>query len=244
MPLSGMVNISFGSAYLCADYELRVTHRCLEEDLGGTTTAPFDDLKNHEIIKALIKRRRDTPHDTKLVSPLPGGPPVYRLAYGDRHRGATWFDEDNQVVWLLAYAQHEFKGTGDAFPYFKELHAQERLLPDEADYEALFSDRASRFAGVARHDALQLLEAARAAPGEEQRGLIGGEVGVGVAVEIVETLIETYLAIKVAGLTTETLPILLAAFFPEYDFADIESCTELPSRPLETDEIGFRALSE
>ncbi len=244
MPLSGMVNISFGSAYLCAEYELRVTSRCLQEDLGRTTTAPFDDLKNHEIIKALVKRRRDTPHDTKLVSPLEGGPQVYRLAYGDRHRGATWFDEDNQVVWLLAYAQHKFKGSGDTFPYFKDLHVQGRLLPDEGDYEALFNDRASRFAGVARHDALQLLQAARGAPGEEQRGLIGGEVGVGVAVEIVETLTETYLAIKLAELTTETLPILLAAFFPEYDFDDIESCQQLPSRSLEPDEIGFKALSE
>ena len=244
MPLSGVVNISFGSAYLCADYELRVTARCLEEDLAAPTDAPFDDLKNHEIIKALVKRRRETPENTKTVSPLPGGPEVYRLAYGDRHRGATWFDEANNVVWLLAYAQHEFKGTGDAFPYFKELHAAERLLPEERDYKALFDDRASRFAGVARHDAVQLLEAARAAPGQEQRGLVGGEVGVGVAVEIVETLTETYLAVKLRGLTTETLPILLAAFFPEYDFADIESAEELPNRSLESDEIGFRALSE
>lgn len=236
--------MSFGSAYLCAEYELRVTARCLHDDLGGTTSAPFDDLKNHEIIKALVKRRRDSPHDTKKVSPLEGAPDVYRLAYGNRHRGATWFDEENNVVWLLAYAQHEFKGTGDAFPYFKELHADGRLLPDETDYLALFNDRASRFAGVARHDALLLLEAARAARGEEQRGLIGGAVGVGVAVEVVETLSETYLAIKLAGLTTETLPIVLAAFFPGYDFDAIESAQRLPNRELDRDEIGFRALSE
>ena len=239
-----MVNISFGSAYLCAEYELRVTRRCLVEDLRTESTLPFDDLKNHEIIKALIKRRRDSSSDTKTVSPLPGGPEVYRLAYGDRHRGATWFDEDNNVVWLLAYAQHEFTGTDDAFRYFKDLHAQDRLLPEKADYKWLLDDRASRFAGVARHDALQLLEAARAAPGEEQQGLVGGELGVGVAVEIVETLTETYLAVKQQGLTTENLPILLAAFFPEYNFDDIESAQQLPNRELESDELGFRALSE
>lgn len=244
MALSGMVNISFGSAYLCADYELRVTRRCLSEDIGTDSPAPFDDLKNHEIIKALVKRRSDSPSDTRKVSPLPGGPEVFRLAYGDRHRGATWFDDDNNVVWLLAYAQHEFEGTGDAFPYFKKLHAQDRLLPDESDYEPLFADRTSRFAGVARHDALHLLEAARASPGIEQRGLVGGEVGVGVAVEIVETLTETYLAIKLHGLTTENLPMLLAAFFPEYSFEDIESAQSLPTRQLHPDEIGFRALAE
>jgi len=239
-----MVNISFGSAYLCADYELRVTRRCLDEDLQSPTTAPFDDLKKHEIIKALIKRRRETPDDTKKVSPLPGGLDIYRLAYGSRHRGATWYDEDNRVIWLVAYAQHEFEGGGDAFPYFKDLHTEGRLLPTETDYQALFADRASRFAGVARHDAGLLLEAARANPGTEQRGFVGGEVGVGVAVEIVETLTETYLAVKIRGLDTEALPILLAAFFPEYDFADIESTRELPTRSLDSDELGFRALSE
>ncbi|MGI8414314.1 MAG: hypothetical protein ACR2QA_17835 [Solirubrobacteraceae bacterium] len=244
MGLSGIVNISFGSAYLCAEYELRVTRRCLDEDLQNATSAPFDDLKKHEIIKALIKRRRDGPDDTKMVSPLPGGLEVYRLAYGDRHRGATWYDEDNRVVWLVAYAQHEFEAAGDAFPYFKQLCGDGRLLPDEVDYQALFADRSSRFAGVARHDATLLLAAARADPGTEQRGFVGGEVGVGIAVEIVETLTETYLAIKIHGLGTETLPILLAAFFPEYDFADIESTNELPSRPLDSDELGFRALSE
>lgn len=238
-----MTNISFGSAYLCADYELRVTRRCIREDLRSDTIAPFDDLKKHEIIKALVKRRRDSPIDSKLVSPLRGGLEAYRLAYGDRHRGATWFDEDHGVVWLLAYAQHEFEGAGDAFPYFKDLHARGRLLPDETDYEALFRDRASRFAGVARHDAVQLLEAARASPGTEHAGLVGGEVGVGVVVEVVETLSETYLAIRLKGLGTETLPILLAAFFPSHSFEDIESTQELPTRPLDSDEIGFRALS-
>jgi hypothetical protein len=238
------VDISFGSAYLCADYQLRVTERCLREDLGGRTHAPFDDLKNHEIIKALIKRRRDAPLDSKKVSPLPGGPDIYRLAYGDRHRGATWYDEDRRVVWLLAYAQHEFKGRGDAFPYFKQLHAEERLLPTVADYEALFKDRGSLFAGMARHDALELLEAARSSPGSEQRGVVGGEIGVGVAVEVVETLSETYLAIEIEHLTTEALPILLGAFFPGYDFDDIESTQQLPNRTISRREIAFKALAE
>jgi hypothetical protein len=243
MASSGLVNISFGSAYLCSEYELRLTRRCLTEDLRASTTAPFDDLRKHEIIKALIKRRRDSPIDSKRVSPLPGDPQVYRLAYGDRRRGATWFDDGNRVVWLLAYAQHEFEGRGDAFPYFKSLHEADRLLPDEADYVALFKDRGSRFAGLAPSEAVLLLEAARAQPGVEQRGVIGGQVGVGVAVEIIETLTETYLAIQLQGLTPDMLPILLAAFFPTHEFEELETTHQLPTRTLEIGEIAFRTLA-
>lgn len=244
MASGGLVNISFGTAYLCSEYELRLTKRCLAEDLHSSSVAPFDDLKKHEIIKALIKRRRDSPIDTKRVSPLADDPEVYRLAYGDRHRGATWFDEENRVVWLLGYAQHEFEGAGDAFPYFKALHADNRLLPSEEDYKELFTDRGSRFAGLVPLEAPTLLAAARAHPGTEQRGVIGGQVGVGVAVEIVETLTETYLAVKLRGLSPDMLPILLAAFFPTNEFDDLESTRTFPTRALEIGEIAFRALSE
>ncbi|MGC9221846.1 MAG: hypothetical protein ACP5H2_10935 [Solirubrobacteraceae bacterium] len=244
MASGGLANISFGTAYLCSEYELRLSKRCLTEDLQSESVAPFDDLKNHEIVKALIKRRRDSPIDTKRVSPVRDDPEVYRLAYGERHRGATWFDEENRVVWLLAYAQHEFKGAGDAFPYFKALHADDKLLPSEEDYKDLFKDRALRFAGLAPLEAATLLAAAREQPGTEQRGVIGGQVGVGVAVEIVETLTETYLAITLRGLTPDMLPILLAAFFPTHEFDDLESTRTFPTRALEIGEIAFRALSE
>jgi hypothetical protein len=108
---------------------LRVTRRCLDEDLGYGGDRPFDDLAPLEIIKAFLNRRRDRSIDTKVVAPITSHETVYRLAYGDRHRGATWYDSANHVVWLLAYAQHEFEGEGDAFPYFKSLDAAGRLFP-------------------------------------------------------------------------------------------------------------------
>ncbi|MFL5886707.1 MAG: hypothetical protein ACJ77M_16680 [Thermoleophilaceae bacterium] len=242
MPPAGLLHVSIGGSFLCEGYELRVTQRCLEEDLATTTDSPFDDLATHEIITAFVKRRRDNPSNTRTVAPLSSGKTVYRLAYGDRHRGATWHDEDHGVVWLLAYAQHEFKARGDAFPYFKELDAGERLLPTAEDYEALFRDRDGRFVAVVSAEAEELLQTARAQPGEEQRGLIGGQLGVGVSVEVVETLEEVYLAVKFAGLTPDNLPILLAAFFPNCTADEIEGATRLPSRNLDPDEMGFRAL--
>jgi hypothetical protein len=244
MTSSGLVHTSIDGSYLCQDYELRVTERCLREDLARATDEPFQQLAGHEIVKAFINRRSESPTNTRQVAPLSSGATVYRLGYGHRHRGATWYDEDHGVVWLLAYAQHEFDDEGDAFPYFKSLDAEARLLPTAADYEALFRDRDRRFAAVIGAEAADLLGTARKRPGHEHRAVIGGGLGVGIAIEVVETLEEAYLAVKLAGLTQENLPILLAAFFPAQDFESIHDAQALPTRELEPDELGFRCLLE
>jgi len=142
----GLVNTSIDGSFVCADYELRVTHRCLEEDLGRPCSKPFEELSEHEIITAFVNRRADSPIDTRVVAPLTSRQTVYRLAYGHRHRGATWHDSANRVIWLLAYGQHEFEQQGDAFPYFKDLDARGKLFPSQADYRDLFRDRDRRFA--------------------------------------------------------------------------------------------------
>jgi hypothetical protein len=159
---------------------------------------------------------------------------------GGRH--ATWHDEANDVVWLLAYAQHEFEDRGDAFPFFKELDADGRLWPTEADYQSLFRDRAQRFATVVGAEAADLLAAARAEPGVEQRGVLGDRLGVGVSVEVVETLEEIYLAVQMRGLAPEDWPIVLAAFFPGQAADDIEDAKRMPHRDLEPGEIAVRCL--
>jgi hypothetical protein len=242
MSFDGLVNTSVGGSFVCADYELRVTERCLAEDVGTPTDRPFDDLAGHEIIKAFINRRSDSPIDTKQVAPLTSRETVYRLGYGDRHRGATWHDSAQRVVWLMAYAQHEFKDKGDAFPYFKELDAERRLFPTERDYERLFRDRDQRFALAVAAEATILVSAARAAPGEERSAMIGGELGVSVTLVVVETLEELYVAIRMSGLTSENLAIVLAALTGKDSFDEIEDAHEVPNRPLASDELGFRCL--
>jgi hypothetical protein len=242
MASPGLVDVAVRGSYLCAAYELRITARCLDEDLGSGTEASFEELSGHEIVTAFVNRRKDSPTNTRTVAPLSSGEQVYRLAYGERHRGATWFDEANGVVWLLAYAQHEFEDRGDAFPYFKQLDRDDRLLPTAEDYEALFRDRDLRFTQVVEHEAANLLQAARDAPGTEQRAVIGGQFGVGVAVEVVETLEEVWVAVKTGGLTQEYLAILFAALFPEAEFEDIESVSDFADRELDPDELGFRCL--
>lgn len=72
--------------------------------------------------------------------------------------------------------------------------------------------------------------------------MIGGQLGVGVCVEVVEPLEEVYLAVKMARLTPDNLPVLLAGFFPECAASEIEQANRLPSRSLDADELGFRVL--
>lgn len=233
---------ALGDAHLCEAYELRITRRCLEEDLDYHGDTPFEDLAGKEIVKALIGRRSDSPTNTREVTPLSSGKRVYRLAYGERHRGATWYDERHEVVWLLAYAQHRFEGRGDAFPYFKDLDEAGRLLPTATDYEALLRGRDLRFTANIATDAEQLLREARENPGREVIGQLGGAVEVTITVAKVESLEEMHVAIQAVGLPKEHLLLALGAFFGDREFDQIESATEMPDRPLAPGELAFKGL--
>lgn len=114
-------------------------------------------------------------------------------------------------------------------------------MPRPADYEAFFRDRDARLTEAIVHEGKELLQAARDRPGEEQTATLG-VLGVGVTVEVVETLEEVFLAVKAGPLTEETLNMLFAVFFPDKDFEEISSAAALPSRSLNEDELGFRCL--
>ena len=234
---------SSARAYHCGSYELRLTRRCQQEDLDYYGEEPFHDLAGHEIVRALIKRRSDGPSDTREVSPLSCGKPVYRLSYGNRHRGATWYDEVHGVVWLLAYGQHEFEGQGDVFPYFKDLDAEGQLLPGPADYEALFRDRDTDFVREIGAEAKVLLAGARSTPGWEVVATLASAVEVSVVVTVVESLEERHVAITMSEeMATEHFLLVLAALFPEKELGEIESADRMPGRSLTPHELAFKAL--
>lgn len=239
-----LLHQAIDGSYLCAGYELRITRRCGAEDLDCAELDPFTHRASHEIVRAFINRRQEKPDNTRQVSPLSTGKPVYRLAYGDRHRGATWHDEAHDVVWLLAYAQHEFKREGDAFPYFKALDASGRLLPTTEDYQGLFHARADRLAHAVPADCLDLLTEARATSGAEINGTIASQVHLSCCVETSSELEEITIAIRYQGLTTESLPIILASFFPDASPSELEQAGNIAGRDLSSDEIAYRWIRE
>jgi len=169
---------------------------------------------------------------------------VYRLGYGTDHRGATWHDQAERVVWLCGYRLHRSGEDDDAFPYFHELIGAGELLPTEADYATLFDDRGRRFTETLYEDAQELLARARSNPGVEHVGILGGEETTAVLVEVVDTLEETYVAFSVAGMDTSRLLMLLGAFDADAPFSAWELVSMFPTRPLHhaDSEICYRIL--
>jgi hypothetical protein len=233
-------------SYLCdAGHELRVTCRCIRTDLGWEPPQGFAELSdNHEIVRGFSRKRDVIAAAGKTVGPGNQERTLYRLGMGDDHRGATWHDSRADVVWLCAYGFHRSRQPGDAFQYFKELIRAGQIWPVPEDYEWLERDRAARLAESLPEAAQALLAAAQAAPNQEHRAVIGsGEVGI--VVEIVETLEETYIAIVVSTMGDYTrLVVLLAAFYPDREFRDWGERSRLPTRALIAGEICLSILHE
>lgn len=225
-------------------YELRITRRCLTEDLDRAPDTAFEEALSEEIVQAFVNQRSEQHVGTKTVGPAAGNKTLYRLAYGEDHRGATWYDADEHVIWLCAYRLHRSGEPDDAFPYFNELTAAGRMIPTADDYESLFTDRGRRFAETVAEDAAALLLRARAEPGREHTGVLGGHQPAGVVVDVVDTLEETYIAFSIAGADYRRVVVLLRAFFVEAAFSDWELVDALPTRPLDgaNGEICYRIL--
>lgn len=229
---------------ICDRYDLRITQRCLVSDLGFEASTGFADARAHPIVHAFESQRAANPIGTRTVGPAAGDLTVYRLGYGHDHRGATWHDETERVVWLCAYRLHRSGEDDDAFPYFHELIAANILLPTEDDYAPLFDDRGRRFTDTLYEDAQRLLTLARSNPGVEHVGVLGGEETTAVVVEVVDTLEETYVAFSAARMNTSRVVMIVGAFDVEAAFSDWEWVNSLPTRGLraESGEICCRIL--
>jgi hypothetical protein len=205
----------------------------------------FADSRTHLIVRAFENQRAADPVGTRTVGPAAGEHTVYRLGHGHDHRGATWHDAAQRVVWLCAYRLHRSGEDDDAFPYFHELIRAGVLLPTEDDYVALFDDRGRRFTETLYEDAQDLLARARSTPGVEQVGILGGEETTAVVVEVVDTLEETYVAFSVARMDDASrVVMILAAFDVDAAFSNWELVTSFPTRRLRVDsgEICYRIL--
>jgi hypothetical protein len=86
-------------------------------------------------------------------------------------------------------------------------------MPTVDDYDRLFEERDKEFDDFVLTDAQEALAEARKNQGTEVKGRIGGKVGAGVVVEVVETLEEIFVAFKWEDIEDHVvLTKLLAAF--------------------------------
>jgi len=233
---------------------LRVTVRCLDEDLDGTTASdakrPVEQLEPDLVGKFVAMRSQD-PTGTEKVQPLQNAQEVYTLHAG-RWRGATWHDRENNAVWLLAGRLHRSGAPDDAYPYFKGLDADERLLPTEGDYELLFLAQARSFANDVMDQAPSIIdEARRRSPAEVEAVL--GAVPISVAVVAEDGMEFVYLAVMMSGWTEDGpeppanwTAILWAAFFPWVTdpVTEIGMEREIAGRPAKDGELIYASIRE
>lgn len=227
-------------SYICDDWELRVTQRCLEEDLGRSG-ASFEDILKVPIIKAFTSKRADRTEDTRQVNDVRCKAPIWVLARGDDHRGGTLFDVKNRVVWLVATGLHRSGQPDDFFPYCVDLDRGGRLLPTAADYELLFNERTERFVYQMRVEAPLLLQQAAAAPRTEVGGMLGGRFGVAITLEVDDDIEVTTVAIQVGETPWEQLMLVLAAIHADGDWEPIDG---MPHRELHSGEMAWAHLKE
>ena len=164
-------------------HQLRITLRCLVEDLAFTS----DDLERSldelaagssdaaKFIRTFIEKRGTDPVDEDSIEDLATRRiPMHPLRRGERIRGLTWHDRDANVVWLVAaHFAHRSGERSDSYAYFRGLRA-DQLLPEELDY-VLFREQQAIQAADAILDLIDpALRSALADPGAEIRLDVGG----------------------------------------------------------------------
>jgi hypothetical protein len=233
---------------------LRVTIRCLDEDLEGTTAAdaelPVENLDN-ELVRKFVSMRSQNPKGVEKVQPLKNASDVYTLHAGE-WRGATWHNREHNTVWLLAGGFHRSGKPDDAYPHFKDLDANLRLLPTAEDYELLFSIQARSFVEDVMEKAPRIMEEAyRQSPAEVEAVI--GPVPISIAVVIEDGIEFVYLAVMMSGWTEEGpeppanwITILWAAFFPWVADLVVEVGYEkaIAGRPAKDGEMIYASIRE
>lgn len=147
------------------DYDLWVTARCAEEELGLPQWPDPDGVwgRDHGAIEKFREQRSQEPepHGAQIDGTHPRV--LYKLRIG-RHRGATWYDRAARAVFFVAFGSHE-QGSREDF-YAVLLRRLAAVYPTAEDYDELEIWRADRWVRGLR----EIAPSAIAATEEAQRG--------------------------------------------------------------------------
>lgn len=225
-----------GLSLVLPDRELRVTQRCLFEDLGGRKDSTLKDVSKHPIVKAFLRERKTKTSGTRQVNQLSSGKEIWVLTQAQRHRGGTWFEAQRDIVWLVAGCRHESGSKDDFFPFCRQLDKEGRLAPSKDDYAALFLAQKEWLAARILIDAPLLRKRARKSDGEIS-GEVGGKFGVRVAIEVADEIEEISVAFDLR--TLEDPRQMWAILYALEANGEWEATDTMPSRPLEFYEQAF-----
>lgn len=199
-------------------WRLGVTRRCLEEDLELPPRTNWRAIA-HPVLRAFVERRGQEPIGSERIAEVSAylKAPIYSLHVGTR-RPATWYDQDEQVVWLLAV------GKSHDYDHLRRLAEQDRLLPTVDDYEHLEADvPAAAFAAALFADVEQLVTAARQQPDRIVVGSVAQRIPVRLCIETSDSrklvvAISRRLILGDVELPPDWLTAVASAFYPGVPF--------------------------
>ena len=146
-----------------------MTARCLTDDLGLGQEYLSQDVREYshqlEVLRKFASVRGTDPSSGEVLSGFPAG---CRSLHVGRPRAVTYWDPDEDVCWLLAYAEYHAVGDRkDAFNVFQDLNRRGELTPTVDDYLALNEELTEDFLEQLGELGEGLLDEARAHPGTE-----------------------------------------------------------------------------
>ena len=225
-----------------------MTRRCLVEDLGeDPDTRVSEAAERHAAVRKFCEMRSEKPTGQETIRSVKSRPDVFSLHVGEL-RAATWHDREYDVVWLLGCGLHREGSRKDPYEQFKRLDAVDRLLPDAADYEALFVERDAELVPVMVLDLQALLELARSEPGQLHSAVVGEGLLVTLLVETISFdeagLEELWFAVATRYLEAGWLNVIRAALLPEAEMTTWEYVDHMPDRQRRAGEICFRHIHD
>lgn len=228
---------------ICPSYELRITERCLVDDLQLRVDTCFEETTRHPIVTAFMAKRSQSAFSSKTVGPECGKRTLYHLGVGNDHRGATWHDAANGVVWLCAYGLHRSGKPDDAFRKFGRLLEDGRMHPAKTDHRRLVFDRGHRFVEMVPVHALALRGAALSHPGVIQTGVLGQRVNARVVLHVSSEIADLTVAFSIADLkNSQEITFIKGCFAPEEEETLSDFTNMLDGMPLFPDEIAFQII--
>ncbi|SIT72034.1 hypothetical protein SAMN05880545_0984 [Microbacterium sp. RU33B] len=167
-------------------------------------------------------------------------------------RGATIYDEDVDVCWLLAYSDtHAVGERRDAYKHFEWLDSRDEFLPSEADYAALETVTAASLMDALRTRGSEMVEAARSQPGRELTDSFvmddGQDASITISIEIViestGSAEQGWIAFVLphdAPLDRGQLLDLIADLLPQHvDVDTVQVAADVNGRPVTYSEIAY-----
>lgn len=175
---------------------VRVTLRCLEEDLGIPLPATDTDLGqlDHPLVEECRRLAELAPRGQKRILAI-DSPLVFRVSHG-RWRGATWVDENHKLFWLLAAEQREEGSLDDAYVHFQSLHDSNNLLPKRDDYLRDRVEEGTRVLAAIKAELPDAITAARKERGADYTVLLLGQVEVVIHVKHDEGIEMVWMAVS------------------------------------------------